>query len=44
MDRQLARRQFLRFIAGSPLLASPTVAAMIASLLATASSKDDLAD
>ena len=37
MDRQLARRQFLRFLAGSPLLATPTIASTIASLLATAS-------
>jgi 4-hydroxymandelate oxidase len=37
MDRQLARRQFLRFLAGSPLLATPTIAGTIASLLASAS-------
>jgi 4-hydroxymandelate oxidase len=37
MDRQLARRQFLRFLAGSPLLAAPTIASTIAGLLASAS-------
>ena len=37
MDRQLARRQFLRFLAGSPLLATPTLAGTIASLLSSAS-------
>ncbi len=37
MDRQLARRQFLGFLAGSPLLATPAVTSVIASLLASAS-------
>jgi hypothetical protein len=37
MDRQLARRQFLGFLAGSPLLATPAVTSVIASLLACAS-------
>jgi 4-hydroxymandelate oxidase len=37
MDRQLARRQFLGFLAGSPLLATPAVTSVIAGLLASAS-------
>jgi 4-hydroxymandelate oxidase len=37
MDQQLARRQFLGFLAGSPLLATPAVTSVIASLLASAS-------
>ena len=37
MDRQLARRQFLGFLAGSPVLATPAVTSVIASLLARAS-------
>jgi 4-hydroxymandelate oxidase len=40
MNRQIARRQFLRFLAGSPLLATPTITATIASLLAFASASD----
>jgi 4-hydroxymandelate oxidase len=39
MDRQIARRQFLRFLAGSPLLATPTIASTIAGLLAYGSDK-----
>jgi isopentenyl diphosphate isomerase/L-lactate dehydrogenase-like FMN-dependent dehydrogenase len=37
MDRQLARRQFLGFLAGSPLLATSAMTSVIASLLASAS-------
>ena len=37
MDQQLARRQFLGFLAGSPLLATPAVTSVITSLLASAS-------
>jgi hypothetical protein len=37
MDRQLARRQFLGFLAGSPVLATPAVTSVITSLLACAS-------
>ena len=37
MDQQLARRRFLGFLAGSPLLAMPAVTSVIASLLASAS-------
>jgi len=39
MDRQLARRQFLGFLAGSPLLATPAVTSVIASMLASASNQ-----
>ena len=37
MDQRLARRQFLGFLAGSPLLATPAMTSVIASLLASAS-------
>jgi len=29
MDRQLARREFLRFRAGGPLLVAPTIASLL---------------
>ena len=37
MNQEAARRRFLRFIAGSPLLATPAVVSGFGTLLASAS-------